>query len=522
MNNDEIIRKAVEPFIPSEQQAGFFNWLLNSKGSAALIAVAGAGKTTTIKIALTKILPLFKRPINAAYLAFGAKIAKEAKEAIPQNADQVKIWIASFNSFGAWHVKNRIQANHEIDKRKFANHIAPVIGVPDALLSFVESLYDQARNHAWKISDNRADLFNELVDRFDLIDKIQPNDDESDPWDLVPKGISLAKEAIEVGIKLTKEGIIDYCDQLYAPLRLGVRFCSFDYVFVDETQDLNPLQIALCSVIGKQGCRYIFVGDPKQAIYAWRGADSQAVETIKKRFNAVELPLTVSYRCPKAVVAEAQKYVSHIQAHETAPEGSVTRSSAKDWLATASLETCPSNGALLCRNTAPLVEIVFPLIAKGIPATIEGREIGDQLAKLAGKWKRIKSLLALRDKLIEYRQQRTTKLIAAGQEDKAGHLADQVDCLLFLIDKANPDDTVQSLQNKLMSLFTDTDGNKKPVFTLLTCHKSKGREYKTVYWLKPSQYQPSKYAQQDWQLEQEYNLIYVAITRSMDKLIILE
>ena len=66
------------------------------------------------------------------------------------------------------------------------------------------------------------------------------------------------------------------------------------------------------------------------------------------------------------------------------------------------------------------------------------------------------------------------------------------------------------------SLFAE---NVKGVLTLSTIHKSKGREWPTVFWLDRAGTLPSKYAKQDWQLDQENNLCYVAATRAMTNLI---
>src|SRR5690606_18120963 len=104
---------------------------------------------------------------------------------------------------------------------------------------------------------------------------------------------------------------------------LDLRVREFDNVLVDEAQDLNVAQRILIRRMLKEGGRLIAVGDPRQAIYGFRGADSDSFRLIGEEFNATDLPLTVTFRCPKAVVAQAQRYVSHIQAHETAPEGEV-------------------------------------------------------------------------------------------------------------------------------------------------------------------------------------------------------
>jgi DNA helicase II / ATP-dependent DNA helicase PcrA len=68
-------------------------------------------------------------------------------------------------------------------------------------------------------------------------------------------------------------------------------------------------------------------------------------------------------------------------------------------------------------------------------------------------------------------------------------------------------------------LFGD---NVTGVVVLSTIHKSKGREWTTVYWLNRAQTCPSRYATLPWMQEQERNLCYVAATRAMKELIEIE
>jgi ATP-dependent DNA helicase UvrD/PcrA len=67
-------------------------------------------------------------------------------------------------------------------------------------------------------------------------------------------------------------------------------------------------------------------------------------------------------------------------------------------------------------------------------------------------------------------------------------------------------------------LFSD-DVTKKGLLTLCTYHRSKGREWPRVMLVEHAKRCPSPYAKQAWQLRQESNLAYVAITRSQRDLI---
>jgi DNA helicase-2/ATP-dependent DNA helicase PcrA len=63
------------------------------------------------------------------------------------------------------------------------------------------------------------------------------------------------------------------------------------------------------------------VGDPKQAIYGFAGADCRSVEKIKARTQATELPLSICYRCPISHLDKAREIVPQIEARPGAPAG---------------------------------------------------------------------------------------------------------------------------------------------------------------------------------------------------------
>ena len=101
---------------------------------------------------------------------------------------------------------------------------------------------------------------------------------------------------------------IDFDDMLWLPVQLRLDFPASDWVFIDEAQDTNAIQLVILNALRSPATRYVFVGDPHQAIYGFRGAGTNSVDTIKSVFETINLPLSFTYRCPKAVVREAQKY----------------------------------------------------------------------------------------------------------------------------------------------------------------------------------------------------------------------
>jgi superfamily I DNA/RNA helicase len=112
--------------------------------------------------------------------------------------------------------------------------------------------------------------------------------------------------------------------------------------------------------------------------------------------------------------------------------------------------------------------------------------------------------------------------MSKGQEEKIQGLVDQVECLRVIIGRcqAQKKHAIADLLAEIAGMFGDTpDGQKAKVLTLSTIHKSKGREFSRVYLLGKEKYMPSPYAKKPWQVIQERNLEYVAVTRAMKELI---
>jgi ATP-dependent exoDNAse (exonuclease V) beta subunit len=317
--------------------------------------------------------------------------------------------------------------------------------------------------------------------------------------------IVFSREVLTNSIHQALAGILDFNDQIYMPTLFGAAFPTFDIIMVDEAQDLSQLQHEMLAQLLHNKSRIIAVGDTHQAIYGFRGALNNSMTRLQSQFNLRKLPLTISYRCPKSVVREAQTVVSHIESHPDAPEGRVGISGG------ISVMDFPVGSAILCRNNAPLVSLAWLFIRASIPVTFLGKDLGKKLEKLVKK-------LAKTDVPIDILEHNLGKWAAreiAKQPRREASIQDQVDTLRSLFA-----DCLSSKQvlAKITAIFEQTTGGR---ITLASIHTSKGFEWPTVYFLNDYLI-PSKYAKQDWQLEQEDNLRYVAITRAQETLLYLD
>lgn len=81
---------------------------------------------------------------------------------------------------------------------------------------------------------------------------------------------------------------------------------TYDYLLVDEFQDVNPLHMEIISLLLTPDSKFTAVGDPRQSIYAWNGSDTTFIRGFRTLFpESKSYNLTNCYRCPRKVVSLA-------------------------------------------------------------------------------------------------------------------------------------------------------------------------------------------------------------------------
>jgi len=483
-------------FIPSPQQQVVFDWVERGRGSAFMRARAGCGKTTTLVHSAKRMRG------SIALVAFNKKIADEFEVKLAEvGVSSNQLRSGTFHKFGLNAVR-QVYPRTQIDAKGKADRLCRELEIPVPLQSFVLKLVSLAKQAAiglfGKVEDDRC--------WFDIIDHHDLDTCLENPEQDLTQAILLARKAFARSKEIASE-VIDFDDMIFLPATTPMRVWQNDWILVDEAQDTNPARRALARKMLKSGGRAIFVGDDRQGIYGFTGADADAMDQIIRDFACIVLPLTVTRRCPKSVVVEANQIVADIEAHEDAPQGEVSQISLEH-LFEADLS---STDAILCRKTAPIVSLAFQLLRRGVACHVEGRDIGAGLLNLVNRWKS-RTIGQLTTQLDNYAEREVAKLMAKGRETQAEALQDRVDTLKVLMEGC-PD--VACVRQKIETMFQD--GAR--TLTLSTVHKSKGREWERVFVLGRHEYMPSPWARQSWQQLQEQNLIYVAVTRSKGRLV---
>lgn len=478
----------------SAYQNKIFAFLAETVRNLIVRAGAGSGKTTL----LTEIVK--RLPGRTVFLAFNKSIQLELERRGVFAKTFHGLVYAPVTRFYSTMARATVDANkvRGLIRERYSDEEQRTYG------AFVAKLVGLAKNSGVGILlDDTEQNWDDLAAKHDL--------EIEDGKGSHAEALQRSRDMLAISNKVAREqGVLDFDDLLYLAVLDGITLPTFDNVLVDEAQDTNAIQRAIIRKIMREGSRLVAVGDPSQGIYGFRGADSDAMDLIKSEFDADELPLTVSYRCATEIV----KYASQFGVIEAAPgaaEGVVTHLKREDKPVTMMEPT----DLVICRLTAPLIQLAYDLMMARKPAYMMGREIGEGLVNLIKKQKAagIKNLIA---KLEESTAREIERAKAKGDDAKAERAEDRQNCILFLIETLDENSrTVPELTRVIENLFS----NKADAVVLATVHKAKGLEAKRVFWLNYDF--NSKWARQPWQKQQEKNLRYVAATRAKSELVLI-
>lgn len=501
----------------STYQNAIFTAVQTGTGNIAVNAVAGSGKTTTI-VEAAKRLPRGRRVV---FLAFNKHVVNTLKDRLPAGVDCLTI-----HSLGikACYKGYKGSGKVTVDEHKYADLIDTLVSnmrnVPPAVHNVftrtVVKLVDLSRLTVTDLADRAAvdDMMAHFDLAADLLDAANDND-LSLEW-LLDEAIDTAALALRKGNDLyTNRGVIDFTDMLYLPVKFSLPVWSYDVVMVDEAQDLSRAQLEIVLKAAGYRGRVIAVGDPRQAIQGFAGADNNSFRNIITRTNATELPLSVCYRCPTTHLDLARAIVPNIEAAPGASDGTVTG------IDMARFASMPRSGDLIiCRVNAPLIGAALKLIAEGIQARVRGRDIAKSLAKLATDADKVEIdpgiaaegwRVAFAARLAKFVAIRVDMLMQKKHTENAIEaLNDAAEGLTVYMEGKPELNSTEALCAGIEALFADAGA----AVWLSSIHRAKGLEADRVFVLKPDKMRLSWKGMLAWQAEQEANLEYVGLTRA--------
>ena len=497
--------------------------------NAVVQAVAGSGKTTTI-VAAANLIPA---RLKAIFLAFNKDIAVELGARLPKHVPA-----KTLNSLG-WGICKRYAdgvAGRKLSFDEF-NNSGKVWGLIRNLLTREEGR-DYGKDVKWLVSMAKSYGIVPAALEGNGFESANGLRDTDETWDDIcqhfgrwidpvarPTVYRLFREVLTANLQ--DELSFDFDDQKYFPVvkrtEDGNRLPCFKYdaIIIDEVQDVSPVDLALVLMCAKKGAIFMGVGDSRQAIYGFRGADTESMAKFAAATNAIELPLSISYRCATAIVDHAREVYPVIEAADGAPTGSVTELGNY----THSVFSPRDEDMILCRNNAPLVTLAYKLIRRRVPVFVKGRDIGKSVLSLVENLK-ARDVTDLNAKLNAWFAQQSEMLREndPDNEDAQQRLEDRFATLRVFISE-NSDNSLASLVADIESVLSvkGTDKSDKGAMrgkvVLSTMHKSKGLEADKVFILDPDLMYRMSGPVGSWTHTQESNLDYVARTRAKNDLV---
>lgn len=451
-----------------EQQA--ITSAVASGNNCMVNALAGCAKTTSI-------VQSVRLGVSTLCLAFNVRIKEELALRIPSAK------VMTLNGLGHQAISSALRKRPEVDNGKLYK-LAKDKGLGKEDTQDVISIVRKARQAGIIPSGQPG---HGLTPDEDHVWESFAQDELCNPLLLVP-----ARQVHRESYRLAATGkLIDFDDQIYISALVLGAFPRFDCVFVDEAQDLSSLNHAQLRKLSGSP-QLVAVGDPRQAIYAFRGADHHSMTHLRElRPSWQDLSLTLTFRCPKAVVSRLSSHAVGFQAASTNLPGEVAALTSWSPLGGGS-------AAVICRNNKPLVKLAFRLLRARVPFVLNGRDMGRTMRRLYTSLPtKAKASIPLAIGNCLERMESDPKR------------RDQWEALAAVLEDCPPD----RIEPTLEAMARPKEG----ALTLTTGHKAKGLEWEIVYHLNPDLI-PSIFATTEDELVQEENLRYVIESRTRNKL----
>jgi DNA helicase-2/ATP-dependent DNA helicase PcrA len=464
-------------FAPTPEQLTIVKAAQETEDNILVSALAGAAKTSTLEL-IAKALE-----IEMLLLCFNKRNAVEAQERMPEH-----VKCMTLNGLGHRTWMDATGRRLIVDKDKTYNLVSEYIKtLSQADQSFIYEKFGEILKiiafgkACGYVPTGHHPRAKPLMDDASFFGHVEHR--------LSPLEEDLIRDVTLSGLKMALTGTIDFDDQIFMPTIFHGAFPRYKLTLVDEAQDLSALNHAtLRKMVGTR--RLIAVGDARQAIYGFRGAHEDSMNKLKTEFNMVELGLSMSFRCPEAIVSHAQWRAPHMRAHR--PGGSVTH--LDQW----GVDDLPTGAYVLCRNNAPLFRAALRLLRAGRHVELGSGDVAKSLHKIMVKFG--KKSIPQQDVFASIRRwegKEKEKIKERGW----GTIEDKAACMEVFAEQG---DTLGDALAYINHLVNSSGPTK-----LLTVHKAKGLEADSVFILD---------AHLIGDDDQEPNLRYVAQTRAKNDL----
>lgn len=301
--------------------------------------------------------------------------------------------------------------------------------------------------------------------------------------------------------------VIDFADMIFLPVFLNLKMnIHSKYLVLDEIQDFNATQHRFIkNIIRDSGIKqFLAVGDSKQSIYGFAGSDPRLIDQFKDYPNVEHLTISYNFRCGRLIIDRANEVFNNLKAFKKTP-GEVRDINCLSEI---------SNGSLvLGRKTSTMLRACFRMLGMNKAVYIKGEDVLPTISRVLNIYHG--STLDAVIKSIE------RKLVDAsdpvfGNVNEAYNLKEDMATV-----KALANYSAFSLMSKkdIIDKIKDLTERSEEEGAIMICsiHRSKGLEEDEVTILNVGEI-AAKPGASAFQIEQELNLKYVALTRAKNVL----
>ena len=484
------------PLKLTNEQTTIIDAVKNTEDNIFIKALAGTGKTAT----LHQVAKNLDIGIGLA-LAFNKSIKTDLEKALRETPFKAQ----TLNSLGLKicrdNIPNEIQFNNEKMSNLLNGYIEQLSSYEQREINkrylLILQLISLAKNFGYMPQKtNEITPLCTYTDFYRILHKFQitkfPATTLTDTMDSTM--IETVDELLTASYVHASNGIIDYNDQLlYPAITNKIEVPYYNYILLDEAQDLSAINHKILEKLVHRSpdIRIIAAGDPNQAIYGFRGAEYNSINTVINKFNMTPYPLTVSFRCDREIVKNASWRVSQFKAREDADLGTVKR--LKTW-SIDDTEIINETTPIICRYNYPLMKLAWILVQNKKVPIYKNKEFLDPLKKIIKRFgKTAKTNIQLKERIDAWIIRERAK------PHNEEILQDKYETLLVLTEFG---ETTAEILKQL-----DKITRKRKGIQLKTVHEAKGREWDTVVILDYNLINIDPYSQ-------EQNIAYVAETRA--------
>jgi len=477
--------------------------IINSTGNIKINAVAGSGKTTTV-IEYARLRPA---PSKILYLAFNKSVKLEAtKKFADKRLTNVKVETA--HSLAYKHIV--FQSNYKVRPQSYkTNETAELLNLKGNNEKHTEYIIANHINKfiAYFCSSNKQKV--QELNYLETIIDTKARIFVSSFYDYI---VNQSRRLLS---KMDKGEIEITHDFYLKKFQLSNPKLNYDYILFDEGQDASP---AMLDIFLKQKAIKVIVGDTHQQIYGWRFAVNSLEKVDFKTYN-----LSTSFRFSQSIAnlaMEVLKFKKHIGEYQSIP---ITGKGNNGDIKTKAVLARTNLGLLLkaieyVTEKKKVNHIYFEGNINSYTYADEGASLYDVLHLYNEKHYLIK------DKLIKA-MKNIHELEDYIEKTEDVQLGMMVEIVKEYGDKIP--DIIKAIKKK----HVDNDEKEKAEMIFSTVHRCKGMEYDAVqlvndfiYEQKLEKLKEGKKVEliNSTKLNEEINLLYVAVTRTKNSLYIPE